>query len=429
VVVNDSIQEESKVVISLDGEVRVFRFERQSLGALSHERVPLEPAPSFVAQWCDNDPHVSVDVEAEVFSENCFVVGVSTSEAPSLSEQRLAQQLRLYTAGMAVVSQAGGAVIEQMAAGSRLPCDGRTGSVVVKNATGDRADLLVVPATVALRNPQSAARRVLQYLNARAQLRLTPFWMRFETRFASLGGADVDGVLEELIQAEGVWIAERLALRTQLQDFLLERNELVIDRATDAEEIDGLRSHIRVLERELARVNAYPTSAPEVDELDVYPDSCVDVIDLARDALTGLLVTAQVEAAARLDEHDRSLDWARRLWTLLRGLNDYARLTGAGAYFGGLADYCRNPPPGVLPLPWAKVALQESEATMNNVICARARVFRVPELVSLDGEAMMVAHLKVDRVPPAPRVHFLDTATRIGQVVVGYVGPHLPTAN
>jgi hypothetical protein len=429
-VVSDFLKnEEITILISWQPAGGAFRFERQTQKALGQRSSSLEPAPGFLMAWLPQSRTAAPEFAESDGRLQLPCIEVASPETPGPDLIRLASEIERFTRGMASVQFASPSTIEQIAEGSQLHCDGRPGSVVSVSYLGDSPKVMVIPATVAMRSPSSAARRALQYLVSSVDLRLSQTWSELDHRLTTTWGSDdINLTLAGIAQSEKSWQIERLTLQTEIQNLSSEGVDNIVERAQDAEDIDGLRSQVRVLQRELARVNAYPSAPPEMDEIDFYPDCCVDLIELARDTLPGLLLTANQSGAALLDEHAKSILWARKIWTMLRGLNDYATIVTSGGFTGGLAQYSRNPPPGVLPLPWGKLALNESEATMNNPECVRARVFSVPLSVEPTRQAVMFAHLKVDRVSPAPRVHFLDKVDLVGKVIVGYVGPHLPTA-
>ena len=48
--------------------------------------------------------------------------------------------------------------------------------------------------------------------------------------------------------------------------------------------------------------------------------------------------------------------------------------------------------------------------------------------VDPSGQKYMEAHIKIDYDHPAPRIHFFDASDQeFGKVLIGYIGPHLPT--
>jgi hypothetical protein len=70
-------------------------------------------------------------------------------------------------------------------------------------------------------------------------------------------------------------------------------------------------------------------------------------------------------------------------------------------------------------------ASTESESTGNDPHLRRARTFKCST-----GYVYMPAHLKISKERPfAPRIHFsVEYVSTLGKVLIGYVGPHLPTS-
>ena len=426
-VVSDTVRgEETRALFCVEDDAMRLRLERQSLQPLDGVRNLLPPAPDFLSRWLEDRERVGVVSSTEGLDTRGDLVVISAGDLSSTAVGQLVSEIGRYVLGMASIVPASIELFESLAIAAGISSDARVGSVLVLTRRMGTPKGYLLPSTVATRNPTAAARRILQTVLSHASLTPSEKWLSLDEQLAATTDDSTDSVLDGLIQAETLWVGERSQLHRQLQMYLVETSDLVVERANDAEEIDRLRSHVRVLQRELSRVNAYPIAEPEADELDRFPDSCVELIDVARDVLSHLFVTADLAPAEMLDEHARSLDWARRLWTMLRGLNDYAEIVSSGNFTGGIADYCRNPPSGVLPLAWGKVSLRESESTMSRPHCVKARTFRVPTSVNLSGEALMMPHLKIDIVTPAPRAHFLDATRQIGKIVVGYIGPHLP---
>ncbi|MEU4828801.1 hypothetical protein AB0H37_43760 [Actinomadura sp. NPDC023710] len=141
-------------------------------------------------------------------------------------------------------------------------------------------------------------------------------------------------------------------------------------------------------------------------------------------AWDGIRVTADKDRALVLDEGERSRVWAAKAWQGLRALDSYARAACEG-FKGGFYQYCESPPPGMASWPHKQVAMTESESTMN--AWGKERIFSVPLQVHPSGRQVMQAHLKLhSRGSPSPRIYFLDdTKGSTGQVIVGYIGPHL----
>lgn len=85
---------------------------------------------------------------------------------------------------------------------------------------------------------------------------------------AGASTADVDGLLEEMIQAE--------ILIRQLTD---EREWAWLEQDEALRELNTARSRIRYLERHLRAVGEFPVG--EADEEDLEPESCRDVVKYA----------------------------------------------------------------------------------------------------------------------------------------------------
>lgn len=404
--------DEWRIRVLLDGTTRRVRVEGIHAG-VDEPDSPSAP-PSFLDGWLDQEPS---DEQPAV------LVAADHEDRPAIN--RLLEELRAATVGMATAQLVESQVAAEASAGARLPCDGRPGSVVLTGVHGKPPT--VIPSTVALRAPQSAARRVVRALVSAASLSPDLVWDSVDKRVAAMSPG-AEEAYDELIQIENQWVLERNGLLTQLQHLETAQQDAALELAENAERIDTLESQVRLLSRELAKLQVYPVAEPEADQLDLLPDSVVETLRLGRELLPFLVITADERPALDLDEHPHSLAWSRSLWTLMRGLNSYAGLVAEGARRPGLADYCRNVPHGAVGLPFGRVAMRESEPTMNDSTCLNARVFTVPEYVNEEGCQVMWPHLKISSIAPAPRAHFLDESGSWGKVIIGYVGRHLPTA-
>lgn len=118
----------------------------------------------------------------------------------------------------------------------------------------------------------------------------------------------------------------------------------------------------------------------------------------------------------------RRKNWARKTWRALSALEAYAQARARGESTSGFWHYCRS---GVAPISHHQVSLQESDNALRN--WAEERMFPVPVSVHPRGRAQMVAHIRIDSRPPAPRVYYLDRTAQGEGVLVGYIGAHLTT--
>lgn len=119
----------------------------------------------------------------------------------------------------------------------------------------------------------------------------------------------------------------------------------------------------------------------------------------------------------------RKKTWAGKTWRALTALESYAHARERGEATSGFWHYCKS---GSTLIPHHQVSSNESSEAMNR--WGRERVFPVPASVHPSGQVRMVAHIRIDNRPPAPRVYYLDRTAHGGGVLVGYIGAHLTTA-
>ncbi|MBV2354197.1 hypothetical protein KUM39_07450 [Streptomyces sp. J2-1] len=149
-----------------------------------------------------------------------------------------------------------------------------------------------------------------------------------------------------------------------------------------------------------------------------------------------LVVTADPDAAERLEHHRKAPHWRRRLAAALATLHAYAEAKslarahgrGAGPGLANLKAYCDSRSfPTLSP---AKVILSEGKFASSSPRGKADRKFRVPVEIIPSGYAVMVEHIRIgDGAPPAPRLHYLDDTDRSGLVVIGFFGEHLTNAS
>ena len=76
------------------------------------------------------------------------------------------------------------------------------------------------------------------------------------------------------------------------------------------------------------------------------------------------------------------------------------------------------------------VAMTESQRVLLDPRMVQDRRFPADLTLAPSGSRVMVAHIRLDNGPTAPRLYFCDdTRDATGKVHVGYIGPHLPTAH
>jgi hypothetical protein len=166
------------------------------------------------------------------------------------------------------------------------------------------------------------------------------------------------------------------------------------------------------------------------DDINVNVTRCEEALEYAEELLPNLFISPEAFDHSRvLDESPMASVWAKSSWEGLCALHDYVKAKADGQFRGNFLSYCSDTPPGYRYVAPNKVALKESESTMNSPAKRRAREFSVPTTVSSDGSQLMEPHLKVFLVgADVPRMHFYDDTTgSTKKIIVGYLGKHLPT--
>ena len=166
------------------------------------------------------------------------------------------------------------------------------------------------------------------------------------------------------------------------------------------------------------------------DDIDVNVTLCQQALEYADELLLNLIISPEAfDKSQVLDESPMAGVWAKSSWEGLCALHDYVKAKNDGQFSGNFLSYCSDTPPGYRNVAPNKVALKESESTMNSPAKRRAREFSVPTTISADGSQLMEPHIKVFLVgADVPRMHFYDdTSGSTKKIVVGYLGRHLPT--
>lgn len=137
--------------------------------------------------------------------------------------------------------------------------------------------------------------------------------------------------------------------------------------------------------------------------------------------------TGDKDVTARLDEHDAVGRWCMMTWSILAALNDYAKLKHDGSDIPGVQAYLESPPPGARIYPAGRHARDESASVKQNPLFRTPRILPVPIGVDPSGEVFMGAHFRIAKHGMvSPRLHYLDATGPADQMIVGYIGPHLP---
>ncbi|THA57112.1 hypothetical protein E6P78_31495 [Streptomyces sp. A0958] len=244
--------------------------------------------------------------------------------------------------------------------------------------------------------------------------------------------ADVAELKELLAQAdeeikEAVRTAE-LSARTvasleEQRRVAVEQGRLDLEDAFAAlDEAERARAEADVLRRRLREAGRYEETVVATPPPGA-PDSFEELWERLG-VFEGILVTADKDKALELDEGDRARVWAAKAWNALRSLDSYAQ-AAKDDFRGGFYQFCTSDRAGAVIWPLKQYASGETETTMQK--WGRERIFPVPKALHDSKLMEMTAHLKLgSKGSTSPRIYFLDdTQGMTGQVVVGYVGPHL----
>jgi len=220
---------------------------------------------------------------------------------------------------------------------------------------------------------------------------------------------------------------ERNPLTEQAKEFRAEAESAWAAEATAQAEAEELTREVAYLRRQLALVPGRSYAEP-VPERPKGPESWQELFELATELMPYVrILDCAREPVKSLRGHSSEKTWLRRTEEALEALNAYGEAKaehGAGVlpHFTAYLDW-----------PQATTLISKGMYVASEVLLERGgsdlrvrrtRLFTVPEL----GEVFMGAHVRIGGGrPPAPRMHFYDdTAGPTGQVIVGYVGPHLP---
>ena len=156
--------------------------------------------------------------------------------------------------------------------------------------------------------------------------------------------------------------------------------------------------------------------------------SVQEAVAVAAERLPAVSIPAEVAVAAEsLDESGRRRARGRAVLNALTALHLYAI---DGLRGGDFKQWClRGGNCGVV-LSGNAVTMNESAGVQRDKRMLQARWFPVDSLLGPTGRRKMVAHVRLDNGPTAPRLYFWDdTRGATGKVHVGYIGPHLSTVH
>lgn len=245
-------------------------------------------------------------------------------------------------------------------------------------------------------------------------------------------GKDIEELRELLAQADedlneasrtAELSARTMAALEEQRDAALERAEGDMEEALRAlDDVERVRAEADELRRRLRDAGRYADTVV-VEQPAGVPDSFEELWERLGE-FEGVLVTADKSTALTLDDEERARVWAAKAWNALRALDSYAE-AARDDFKGGFYQHCTSDRPGTVSWPRKQYAPAESDTTMNR--WGEERVFFVPKELDSSGRMEMQAHLKLDsKGSTSPRIYFVDDTKGVtGQVIVGYIGPHL----
>ena len=133
------------------------------------------------------------------------------------------------------------------------------------------------------------------------------------------------------------------------------------------------------------------------------------------------------DAIAALDQSGRRKSRGRAVMAALTALHTYVL---DDAFEGDFKQWCESGGCRGVSYSANRVTMGESTSVQRSGRMMHARRLPVDPALDLSGRRSMTAHIRIDDGPTAPRLYFLDdTPVKTGKIHIGYIGPHLPTAN
>jgi len=244
----------------------------------------------------------------------------------------------------------------------------------------------------------------------RSRLELRDFLWESESGFSEMNGNFLLEFDPNSLVVVIVWGASTLS---KTATDWLEENGVSVARA-----FEGSESILHAMARVLEPIGLV------TNDLEVQTPS--EALLLAQKNLTNLQFNpAIVKIITELDPYPLATAWAKKIYKSLFVLNEYAKWR-SGDKAGGEDFYLWLSKRDLLPLKW--VTMKESETVGQNPKYRNPRTFPVDREVDTSGQKFMEPHIKISNNPPGPRIHFFDASDLdVKKVLIGYIGPHLPT--
>lgn len=240
----------------------------------------------------------------------------------------------------------------------------------------------------------------------------------YDTMHAQLQ-AKVDAVTAgfQVSESSDEYFEQALELQERVQ-----RLEADLDEAESR--LDREAGAAQWLRRQLIEVGQAESAWAAPHEIDLAQDFD-SVVEVAH-ALPFVDFTGDESITRDLNEMRGSQAAAKKTHRALLALNDYARAKAEGAWVSGaFSEYLSDAPAGYATISKSILAPKESEDVGKNPKFRKPRELPMP-----DGRIVfMEAHIKLSaEATTSPRLHYFDDTGVSGQIVVGYIGAHLPNS-
>jgi len=283
---------------------------------------------------------------------------------------------------------------------------------------------------IVTRHPREVGRRIANSLSGSISARRAP--RPYETVRTALRGAGGRSTDELLLLADAE-IEERDRQIDELRSELQSRDDQLLDRAVDIEELNDELEAERRKTRYWMNVAIHGPDA--VIDDGVLPERATTLSEAAAFCKVHLPLVSLPDAAIhdldQLDSAPEATAWAQTSWRGFRALQAYA--SESATRNGGFFEWCQHTSNAdSWPATSKKVSMSESESVMNNRAQRAARNLPIDTAVSASGRIEMFAHLKVAEGGGniIPRIYFHDdTKGPTGKVHVGFFGPHVYMEN
>lgn len=278
---------------------------------------------------------------------------------------------------------------------------------------------------IVTKHPREVGRRIAYSLSGSISARRAPRpYESVRTALRGVGGRSTD----ELLVLADAELEERDRQIDELRSELQSRDDQLLDRAVDIEELNDELEAERRKSRYWMNVAIHGPDAAMDDE--ALPERATTLTEAAAFCRSYLPLVSLPDSAIRdleqLDSAPEATAWAQMSWRGFRALQAYA--SEAATRNGGFFEWCQHTShTDSWPATSKKVSMSESESVTNNKAQRAARYLPVDVDVSPSGRIEMFAHLKIAEGGGnnIPRIYFHDdTKGATGKVHVGFFGPH-----